>query len=118
MREVVIQSWCDECAANGFDVQGDPIDIEWKGREYSFDLCEEHAGPFREVEQLLTTHGHVTKKTKTKTKKHSNVGGTEYESYRTDDGAFQCPECTRTSPTAQGLSAHRRYAHEVRAATV
>ena len=114
MREVVIQSWCDECAANGEDIQGEPIDIEWKGREYSLDLCDDHAQPFREVERLIAAYGYVAKKPSPKPKKHNNTAGTEYPSFKTEDGIYQCPDCARTSVTPQGLSAHRRNAHNYR----
>jgi len=114
MREVVIQSWCDECAALNEDVIGEPIDINWKGREYSLDLCEEHAAPFDEVHRLIVTYGHVTssRPKTTTTKSNGNTSRKNpSDAYLTPDGQYQCPECERVIGNAQGLGAHRTKAH-------
>jgi hypothetical protein len=117
MREVIIQSWCDECAAEGTNTIAKPIDITWRNREICLDLCDQHATPFTEVERLIATYGTVKKNTKRqlaapKTFKPMGTAGLVELSY-TEEGWPICPECEFQAKNIQGLSAHRRTRHGI-----
>jgi hypothetical protein len=100
MREVVIQSWCDVCATNGDEAAGDPFDLVWQGRDYSLDLCAEHAETIHEFERLLADHGQPNR-SKPKSVRRKIVEPAA-------DGSYVCPECGKPCASAQGLGAHRR----------
>lgn len=134
MREVVIQSWCDECAAAGEDVVGDPFDLPWQGRDYSLDLCEAHAAPFVEVQRLIDTYGQAgprpdRPKRSGRPKRDALVveraerrePSPEHGKFSPDslaalqpDGTYQCPNCERAFANPQGLGSHRAKSHGYR----
>jgi hypothetical protein len=124
MREVVIQSWCDECAAAGEDVVGDPFDLPWQGRDYSLDLCEAHAGPFFEVQRLIDAYGQAgprrgrPKKDAPAARAERREPSPERGKFSPDtltalrqDGTYQCPSCERAFANPQGLGSHRAKSH-------
>jgi hypothetical protein len=128
MREVVIQSWCDECAAAGEDVVGDPIDINWLGRDYSLDLCEEHGTAFAEVQRLIDAYGQAgprrSKKDAPAARPERRDPSPEHGKFSPDsmaalqqDGTYQCPSCERTFTNPQGLGSHRAKSHGYRRAS-
>jgi hypothetical protein len=114
MREVVIQSWCDECASTDTSTIGEAIDIHWNGRDYSLDLCEKHAAPFHDVDRLISTYAHPQGKRpapkKVSGQAHSSGSG-KSAVHRLPNGYYQCPECERTFNNAQGWGSHRRQTH-------
>ena len=119
MREVVIQSWCDECAADGVRTAAEAIDIMWRNREVALDLCEEHALPLREMDRIIGTYGHTRKvgpKKKSKADASNGEGGkvSPSHAFLLPDGNYQCPNCERTFQTPQGLGAHRSRNHNYR----
>lgn len=124
MREVVIQSWCDECLAHGDHTPAEPIDITWRNRDVSLDLCDTHAAPFHELDRLITEHGHTRKTKPAKPAKKPttphpptpaqgaapNSTNEESTAFLRDDGNYHCPDCDRSFDRAQSLGAHR-YRH-------
>ena len=123
MRKVVIESWCDECATEGTENRGEPIDITWRNREVALDLCEKHAEPFREVERLIETYGHQRKRA-TPTPRvqptSSSTGLTPSGRSKVlptvnskGEKTWVCPTCGFIAKNAQGLGAHRRTRHEL-----
>lgn len=123
MREVVIQSWCDECITNGDQVAGIAFDISWRNRDVSLDLCEKHASPVYEVDRLVAAYGHSkksgTKKKLTLSKTESAPEGkrSPSDAYLTADGEYQCPSCDRVFNNPQGLGSHRYKQHGHRRAS-
>jgi len=121
MREVVIQSWCDECIANDDHVSGEAIDITWRNRDVSLDLCDKHSEPFHEVDRLVAAYGHskkaVKKKQVTERVEHTPEGKVPRPSdvYRRADGTYKCPDCDRVLDSPQGLGSHRYKSHDYRA---
>lgn len=130
MREVVIQSWCDECLAEGKHTPAEPIDITWRNRDVSLDLCDTHAAPFHELDRLITEHGHTRKPKPVKNKKPAQPAPTpavqhtpagtpssstqESTDFVDDDGNYRCPDCDRTFDRPQSLGAHRYRHHGYR----
>ena len=126
MREVIIQSWCDECLAHGTNTPAEPIDITWRNRDVSLDLCDEHAAPFHEIDRMIADYGHPQKKKQRKPKNNSTAPSliapdaapssttATSEHFLTDDGTYHCPDCERTFARAQALGSHRNRIHGYR----
>lgn len=106
MREVVIQSWCDVCAAEGKETAGSPFDLSWGDKQFAVDLCADHAKPVHEVERILTAHGQPIRP---KGKPYPITRGRKPPIVeRSASGLWECPECGKPCSSAQGLGAHRR----------
>jgi rubrerythrin len=118
MRKVVIESWCDECAAENIENRGEPIDITWRNREVALDLCEKHTEPFREVERLIETYGHQRKRTTQPRVQPTTTAPSGRSKVLPTVNAkgektWVCPTCGFIAKNAQGLGAHRRTRHEL-----
>jgi hypothetical protein len=106
MREVVIQSWCDECLAEGVKVVGEQIDVQRNGSVWSLDLCEAHSAPFREVDRIVALHGKKNPAKKWKPAAKANTGSSPHI----------CDICGKAFSSPQGLNLHGYRVHREAAA--
>lgn len=120
MREVIVKTWCDACAASAENdrTEGDELVLtfgELGSTPLTLALCERHAKElYVPLRDLLVGFGQPpagADKQPTRRKKPGIKPPPEVEALELADGTWPCPACSHVALNRKALQTHVRARH-------
>jgi C2H2-type zinc finger protein len=99
-RELVVQTWCDICAASGYRSPASGVSLAALGSPRLVDTCDEHKEQVDKAIDFLFVYSYLP-----------DTDATPRKATFTDSGPQPCPVCEKVMTSKGSLSSHVRRIH-------